>query len=39
MPKHQLQNEMEYVLSLAIRRGVHPRNLGYPCPETIAVFE
>lgn len=23
----------------AIRQGVHPRNLGYPCPETIAVFD
>lgn len=23
----------------AIRQGVHPRNLGYVCPETIAVFD
>jgi hypothetical protein len=23
----------------AIRRGIHPRDLGYPCPETIAVFD
>ena len=23
----------------AIRRGIHPRDLGYPCPETVAVFD
>lgn len=23
----------------AINRGLHPRELGYPCPETVAVFE
>lgn len=23
----------------AIRQGVQPRNLGYPCPETVAVFD
>ncbi len=23
----------------AINKGVHPRDLGYPCPETIAVFD
>ena len=23
----------------AIRRGIHPRDLGYPCPETLAVFD
>lgn len=23
----------------AIRRGIHPRELGYPCPETLAVFD
>lgn len=23
----------------AIRRGLHPRDLGYPCPETVAVFD
>ena len=23
----------------AIRQGMHPRELGYPCPETIAVFD
>lgn len=23
----------------AINRGLHPRDFGYPCPETIAVFE
>ncbi len=23
----------------AIRRSLHPRDLGYPCPETIAVFD
>ena len=23
----------------AIRQGVHPRDLGYICPETIAVFD
>lgn len=23
----------------AINKGLHPRDLGYPCPETIAVFD
>lgn len=23
----------------AIRRGMHPRDLGYPCPETVAIFD
>lgn len=23
----------------AIRRSIHPRDLGYPCPETLAVFD
>lgn len=23
----------------AIRKGLHPRDLGYPCPETFAVFD
>ena len=23
----------------AIRRGIHPRDLGHPCPETLAVFD
>lgn len=23
----------------AIRRGIHPRDLGYPCPETFVVFD
>lgn len=23
----------------AIHAGLHPRNLGYPCPETIVVFD
>ncbi len=31
-------NVMMFVYE-AIRKGVHPRNLGYPCPETVAVFD
>lgn len=23
----------------AIKRGLHPQDLGYPCPETIVVFD
>lgn len=23
----------------AINRGIHPRDLGYPCPETIVIFD
>lgn len=23
----------------AINQGIHPRDLGYPCPETFAVFD
>jgi hypothetical protein len=23
----------------AIRHDIHPRDLGYPCPETLAVFD
>lgn len=30
-------NGMMFVYE-AIRQGVHSRNLGYPCPETVAVF-
>ena len=49
MPKNQIEAEIEYVLSAAIkkcgdlheaiRQGVHPRDLGYICPKTIAVFD
>lgn len=31
-------NVMMFVYE-AIRKGIHPRDLGYPCPETIAVFD
>lgn len=31
-------NAMVFVYE-AIRQGIHPRDLGYPCPETIAVFD
>ncbi len=31
-------NVMMFVYE-AIRRGIHPRDLGYICPETIAVFD
>lgn len=31
-------NAMMFVYE-AINKGVHPRDLGYPCPETIAVFD
>lgn len=31
-------NEMMFIYE-AIRQGVHPRDLGYTCPETIAVFD
>lgn len=31
-------NAMMFVFE-AIHRGIHPRDLGYPCPETVAVFD
>ncbi len=31
-------NTMMFVYQ-AVKKGIHPRDLGYPCPETIAVFD
>ncbi|MBE6678302.1 MAG: sigma-70 family RNA polymerase sigma factor [Ruminococcaceae bacterium] len=31
-------NAMMFVYQ-AVKKGIHPRDLGYPCPETIAVFD